>query len=204
MRTCFLIHAMSKSELPPGNWREPPWKDDDRILVEPDDPATVDNIYHEGAAIAKIDSFGVLLRGKHNPNDSWLPLLRRTAEAHPYGFRDAGHAPPTFFPFFDTGALPDLGGATSMSRIPSITRLCGMRCSVHSSRRSTSPSSGVTSIRFGWSARSTAVPSPADRRNELRPTEGAVVRTRPLRPDRVNARSTCCGIQRLVNWTGWT
>ena len=110
MRTCFLIHAMSKSELPAGNWREPPWTDNGRILVEPDDPATVDNIYHEGAAIAKIDSFGVLLRGKHNPNDSWLPLLRRTAEAHPYGFRDAGHAPPTFVPFFDTGALTDLGG----------------------------------------------------------------------------------------------
>ena len=110
MRTCFLIHGVSWSELPEGPWREEPWTDNGRILFERDDPATVDNLYHEGAAIAQIDSFGVLLRGRHNPNDSWLPLLRHTAEAHPYPFLEHGLAAPTFFPFFDTGSLPDLGG----------------------------------------------------------------------------------------------
>lgn len=120
MRTCFLWHNADIHELPTTNWAEPPWTDNGRIVYAHDSPSLADDAYHCGSAIAQINVFAILLRGKHNPNESggWLRLVRNTAEAHGYDFTRAGHPPPTFMPFLDTGSWADIGGGSLDMRDP--------------------------------------------------------------------------------------
>jgi hypothetical protein len=89
-------------------WIEHPWLDNGRLTFDREDFSTHHDLYHQAAVIARIDGLAPVLRGVQDAGFQSLALLRTAAEVFNFDFQAAGHEPPSFTPFVDTGAFGDV------------------------------------------------------------------------------------------------